>query len=124
MLLSNFAEAVMKSMLVFGLLAALCLLGSPASAQVNLTGRYLCVQVCQNGLVGAPAFVTQNGWDLNLLSESGVAARAWRDWFSPNRIWIGQWNEGAVFSPDGLTIQFDNGTIWQRDLGLRPPRRR
>ncbi len=28
--------------------------------------------------------------------------------------------EGAVFSPDGLTIQFDRGTVWQRDLGPDP----
>ena len=25
----------------------------------------------------------------------------------------------AVYTPDGMTIQFDNGTIWQRDMG--PP---
>jgi hypothetical protein len=26
-------------------------------------------------------------------------------------------NQGAVFSPDGMIIQFDRGTVWQRDLG-------
>jgi ribosomal protein L31E len=26
----------------------------------------------------------------------------------------------AVYSPDGMTIQFDNGTIWQRDVGPPP----
>jgi hypothetical protein len=24
---------------------------------------------------------------------------------------------GAVYSPDGITVQFDNGTIWQRGSG-------
>jgi hypothetical protein len=48
------------------------------------------------------------------------------DWFSPSRIWIENWNQGAVFSPNGMIIQFDRGTIWQRDLGMPapPPRRR
>jgi len=60
--------------------------------------------------------VTQNGWDLNVLSQAGPS-RAWVDWFSPTRIWVENWNEGAVYSPDGMIIQFDRGTIWQRDLG-------
>jgi hypothetical protein len=30
---------------------------------------------------------------------------------------------GAVYSPDGMTIQFDNGTVWQRDMGPPPPTR-
>jgi hypothetical protein len=101
-----------------------------ASAQyVNLTGAYKCIQMCQSDLVGNPAYVTQNGPDLNLLNEAGQPARAWPDWFSPaTRIWIGSWNEGAVYSPEGMLIQFDSGTIWQRDLGPPPtlsaPRRR
>jgi hypothetical protein len=36
------------------------------------------------------------------------------------RIWADAWNTGAVYSPDGMTIQFDNGTIWQRDMGPPP----
>ena len=99
------------------------LAATEASAQaVNLTGAYKCVQICQSGLVGNYAYVTQNGPDLNLLNEAGEPARAWPDWFSPaTRIWIDRWNEGAVYSPDGMLIQFDNGTIWQRDLGPLPP---
>jgi hypothetical protein len=38
------------------------------------------------------------------------------------RIWADSWNVGAVYSPDGMTIQFDNGTIWQRDMGPPPSR--
>ena len=103
-----------------GLLAALAATGASAQS-VNLTGTYKCVQLCQQGLVGYLAHVTQNGPDINLLNEAGEPARAWPDWFAPaTRIWIERWNEGAVYSPDGMTIQFDNGTIWERDLGQPP----
>jgi hypothetical protein len=92
---------------------------------INLTGRYKCTQMCRMGLEGHPAYVTQNGPDLNLLNEAGAAARAWPDWFAPaTRIWIDVWGMGAVYSPDGMRIQFDNGTLWERDLGLPPPLRR
>jgi len=33
------------------------------------------------GLVGNPAYVTQNGWDLNVVNEAGEPSRAWMDWF-------------------------------------------
>ena len=103
--------------------AAAMFAATEASAQtVNLTGPYRCVQACRAGPVGSPTFVTQNGPDLNLLNEAGQPSRAWPDSFAPaTRIWVDAWNEGAVYSPDGMTIQFDNGTIWQRDLGP-PPR--
>ena len=96
---------------------------TPSLAQsVNLTGTYKCVQACRGGLVGYPAYVTQNGPDYNLLTEAGEAYRAWPDWFAPtSRIWIEAMNLGAVYSPDGLLIQFDNGTIWQRDIAAPPP---
>jgi hypothetical protein len=90
-----------------------------ASAQgVNLTGQFRCVQVCVPGLQGQPAYVTQNGWNLNLLNEAGEPSRAWIDW--SGHIWADNWHEGALFSADGMTIQFDRGTIWQRDLGEPP----
>ena len=90
------------------------------SAQsINLTGIYKCVQMCRGNL---PAYVTQNGTELNLLTEAGQPSRAWPDWYSPaSRIWIDAFNQSAVYSPDGMLIQFDNGTIWQRDLGPVPP---
>ena len=31
------------------------------------------------------------------------------------------WHEGAVYSVDGTTIQFDRGTVWQRDLAALTP---
>lgn len=107
--------------LAIGLVAAFAVTGASAQS-VNLTGTYRCVQTCRMNLVNYLAYVTQNGPDLNLLNEAGEAARAWPDWFAPaTRIWIDAWNEGAVYSPDGMLIQFDNGTIWQRDFGPPPP---
>ncbi len=104
--------------LVVGALAAVVATG--ASAQIlNLTGTYRCVQMCRGPL---PAHITQNGTELNLLTEAGVPSRAWPDWYYPaSRLWIDAFDQGAVYSPDGMLIQFDNGTVWQRNLGLPPP---
>jgi hypothetical protein len=105
--------------LIIGLVAALAATGSSAQS-INLTGIYTCVQGCRGG---QPAHITQNGPELNLLTEAGVPSRAWPDWLAPaSRIWIDAFDEGAVYSPDGMLIQFDNGTIWRR--GLPPPLRR
>ena len=105
--------------------AAAVFAATAASAQaVNLTGTYRCIQGCRVAPVGSLAFVTQNGWNLNLVNEAGQPSRAWPDAFAPfTKIWADDWNVSAVYSPDGMTIQFDNGTIWQRDLGLPPPLR-
>src|SRR6266481_7392600 len=95
------------------------LLATDASAQgINLTGPYRCVTLCRDGLVGQPAFVTQNGWNLNLLNEAGEPSRAWIDW--NGHLWAESWHQGALFSSDGMTIQFDRGSVWQRDLGELP----
>jgi hypothetical protein len=107
----------------FALIAAFGMFGmmapTDASAQgVNLTGQFRCVQVCTGGLQGQPAYVTQNGSNLNLLNEAGEPSRGWVDW--QGHIWAENWHEGAMFSADGMTIQFDRGTIWQRDLGEPP----
>jgi len=91
-----------------------------ASAQVqgvDLNGRYLCIARC-TGVPGSFAFVTQYGWQLNLVNEAGTPSRAWVDY--PGRIWIDQANEGAIYSPDGIRIQFDRGTIWERAPELAP----
>ena len=72
-------------------------------------------------MIGAPAFVTQNEQAVNLTTETGESYRAWPDWYAPySRIWIDARDEGAVYSPDGMGIQFDDGRVWQRDIG-RPP---
>jgi hypothetical protein len=111
-ILSGFALIAAFGM--FGMMAA-----TDASAQgVNLTGQFRCVQMCTAGLQGQPAYVTQNGSNLNLLNEAGEPSRAWIDWHG--HIWAEGWHEGALFSTDGMTIQFDRGTIWQRDLGEPP----
>jgi hypothetical protein len=94
-------------------------IAAPAPGQVlNVSGQFECIQGCAGGLPGL-AFVTQNGWDLNLVNELGQPTRAWVDW--PGHIWAQSWNEGAVYSPDGMTIQFDNGAVWQRSLQLLQP---
>jgi len=99
------ALAVVSTLVVMSTLAV-----SSASAQVyNLSGPYQCIRNCMGP--GA-AFVTQNGWELNLVNEVGQPSRAWVDW--PGHIWAQYWNEGALYSPDGMTIQFDNGSMWQR----------
>ena len=75
------------------------------------------------GPPGGFGFITQNGWDLNIVNDVGIASRGWINY--PGRIWIKRVNEGAVYTPDGLTIQFDNGTIWQAaPFGSPPPLRR
>lgn len=109
--------------------ASAALAATPALAQeVNLTGRWLCVANCVTMDPGHFAFITQNGRELNLVNEAGMASRAWVDY--PGRIWIDRAQVGAVYAPDGITIQFDNGTIWQRALEVVPvpaplgPRRR
>jgi len=105
------------------LLSALALLSAfaatGAAAQgINLSGRYICVQGCVVDVPGQFAYVTQNGWNLNLVNEAGQPSRAWVDW--PGRIWAEGYQQGAIVSPDGLVIQFDGGSVWQRDLGLAP----
>jgi hypothetical protein len=80
---------------------------------LGLSGQFQCIAGCAGGSAG-PAFVTQNGWDLNLVNEIGQPSRAWIDW--PGHIWVQSWNEGAIYSTDGMTIQFDNGTVWAKSV--------
>jgi hypothetical protein len=92
-----------------------------ASAQVqgvNLNGRYQCVALCF-GPPGGVAVVTQYGWQLNVVNDAGVPSRGWVEY--PGRIWLEQFGLGALYTPDGLRIQFDRGTVWQRILDLPPP---
>jgi hypothetical protein len=95
-----------------GMFAAVVLAVTGASAQlVDLTGQYRCLEQCRDD---QPAFITQNGRELNLLNEAGEPSRAWIDW--PGHIWAHHFNEGAVFSPDGMILRFDRGAVWQREL--------
>ena len=95
------------------------LLVSAASAQgVNLSGRWQCIALCL-GPPGSFAFITQYGWNLNIVNDVGMASRAWIDY--PGHIWIERAHQGAIFSPDGTAVQFDNGTVWQRAPDLPPP---
>ncbi len=99
---------------------SVALVATAAAAQgVNLTGRYQCVRNCASDVPGQFAFVTQYGHELNLINEVGVASRAWVDY--PGRLWVDRPQMGAVYSPDAMTIQFDNGTLWQRAPEPPPP---
>jgi hypothetical protein len=89
-----------------------------SAQEVNLTGRWLCVAQCV-GTPGSFAFITQNRWEMNMVNETGQSSRAWVNY--PGRIWVDRANQGAIYSPDGLTIQFDRGEIWQRAPELPPP---
>jgi len=103
-------------MKVTAILVALGALGiTSSSAQVLLSGEYQCVQNCVGPGV---AHVTQNGFELNLVNEVGQPSRAWIDY--PGHIWVQYWNEGAVYTPDGMTIQFDRGSVWQRVVEPTP----
>jgi hypothetical protein len=103
---------------IIALAAALSALAAgDARAQLaDLTGQYQCIQNCTGP---GPSFVTQHGWELNLVNETGTPSRAWIDY--PGHIWAEYWHEGALFSPDGLTIQFDSGSVWQRFTPAPPP---
>jgi hypothetical protein len=90
---------------------------SGASAQgVNLSGPWQCVASCL-GPPGGIAYITQYRWDLNVLA--GVPSKAWIDY--PGHIWFQIGNQGAIYSPDGLAIKFDSGTVWQRDVAVLTP---
>jgi len=101
------------------LAASLALVGAASAQDVNLTGRYRCVQGCV-AQEGDFASATQHGWDLDLVNEAGVSAKAWID--RAGHIWSDRWREGARYSPDGMTIQFEGGAVWQRyDPATAPP---
>jgi hypothetical protein len=95
------------------------LIATDASAQgVNLSGRWQCVVLCL-GPPGSFAFITQYGRELNVVNDAGEPSRAWLDY--PGRVWVERANQGAIYSPDGFTLQFDRGTIWQRAPEVPPP---
>ena len=107
-------RAILGAVAMIGALAA-----TDASAQeVNLSGRWQCVALCV-GPPGGFAFITQYNRELNVVNDLGVPSRAWVDY--PGHIWVDRANEGAIYTPDGITLQFDRGTIWQRAPQLPPP---
>jgi len=55
--------------------------------------------------------------DLNF--QAGVPMRGWIDY--PDHVWIDRANQGALYSPDGSTLHFENGTVWQRAPEVPPP---
>jgi hypothetical protein len=123
-----FEEADVMKVSLLGLVGAAFVLAASltaASAQVvNLTGQFRCVRLC-SAPPPSVAYLTQADWELRLVNEAGFTSRAWIDY--PGHIWVVGWNEGAFYSADGMTIQFDNGTVWQRLIDVpafAPPIRR
>ncbi|MFL6797840.1 MAG: hypothetical protein ACJ8F3_10550 [Xanthobacteraceae bacterium] len=101
------------------LCAAAALVATASSAQqLDLSGRYRCIQICAPELAGQFAYIAQNGSDLNLTNDAGEPSRGWIDY--PGHIWVDRANQGAIYSATGLTIQFDRGTVWQRVPDLPP----
>ncbi len=49
---------------------------------------------------------------MNIVNDAGEPSRAWVDY--PGRIWVERANQGAIYSPDGTTLQFDRGSLWRR----------
>jgi len=108
-------------MTLFGAATVIAASMTGASAQVlNLSGQFQCVKQFDAG-PPALAYLAQADWQLNLLNEAGIPSRGWIDY--PGHLWAEAWNEGAIYSPDGMTIQFDRGTVWQRvvELPVPPP---
>ena len=99
----------------FALIALSALAATSASAQSigtqrlppDLAGLYRCVRNCAGT---GPAQISQRGWDLYLTNENGQTAQAWIDW--PGHIKSQSWDDCAVYSPDGFTIQFNRGAVW------------
>jgi hypothetical protein len=104
------------TMKMIALVALTALAATDASAQSvgtqswvpNLSGIYRCVHRCAGA--GPAQIITRNGWQLDLTNEIGQPSSGWVDW--PGHIWAQAWNVGAVYSPDGRTIQFTNGSVW------------
>src|ERR1700760_325663 len=100
--------------LVIGAVAALAVSHAASAQSANLTGPYRCIQNCRNGGPGSPAYITQNGDNFNLTTETGESYRAWPDWNAPaSRLWIEAKSESAGYSPHGMRIPLDDGRVWQ-----------
>ena len=106
--------------LVIGMFGAVVAFTSSASAQlINLTGTYRCIQNCRDGYMGAPAFVTQNGWNLNLVTETGESYRAWPDLAAPyGRIWIEDASPIGIKRLSALLLRQDAEEV-SREIGRR-----
>src|SRR5258708_16902617 len=114
--LSHPCGVISMKLAPFALAAAAVLNATGASAQtINLSGAYRCIEGCR---ADNPAFVTQNGYELNLVNEAGASSRAWPDAFAPaSRIWPDNWNMSPVYSPAAMAIHFANETIYPPAFG-------
>jgi hypothetical protein len=110
----------MKWLLKLAALSAALFAGAAFAQQyLDLSGRYRCVANCLFGQPGQFAYITQAGLEMNIVNDAGMPSRGWME--RPGRFWVERANLGAIYSADGSTIQFDNGTVWQRDVALPEP---
>ena len=85
---------------LFAVVALIAMASTEASTQVlNLSGPYRCVHGCVEGLIGQPAFITQNGWDMRLVNEAGMPSEHGS---------IGPVTSGSTF---GVKAQFILSTV-------------
>ena len=105
---------MMKMVLSVACLMAAISAPALADPSINVDAVYRCVHLCVPGYEGARAYVGQSGSQVNLVSESGDAATGYIQW--PRRIWSDTWDRGAMVSPDGIKIQFDDGKVWIREM--------
>ena len=116
---SSTEHVVTAKMIALVALSALAATGASAQAVLgpHLSGSYQCVQNCAGAGL---AHITQSGWELNLTNEIGQSSKARID--SPGHIWVESWNEGAVYPPGGMTIQFNRGSVWVLVVPMSPGR--
>ena len=96
------------SLVAIGILTATTAFAQSVGSQTwvpDLSGTYRCVQNCARGRL---VHIQQRFRQLEVTYGNQPAA-AWVSW--PGHIST-SWNDNAVYSPDGATIQFTSGTLW------------
>ena len=95
-------------MIMSAIAMSAALVATDASAQVvNLTGRYRCVEMCAPSLAGQFGYITQNGWEMNIVNDAGEASRAWLDY--PGRIWVQRTSEQNPVEPGVIDLLRHDG---------------
>lgn len=71
----------------------------------DLSGTYRCVQYCKGAQL---IHIVQHFRQMDITSgnQTANASIGWSGHISTS------WNDDGVYSPDGTTIQFTNGTVW------------
>jgi hypothetical protein len=89
----------------------------------NLTGTWICREICPAGGAGRLASIAQNGRQLTFTNEGGQVSGGYFD--GPATVIATQWNNTRANVADGgREIRWANGTIWVRreSRGAADPR--